>query len=274
MVLRGNSQEYICLETLEAPNYGSFSENVDGALTILWCIDGPSQMYIDGHGLNLNSNDIVFLTEFHQVRLPEIAKIRFLRFNKPFYCVLDFDNEVSCKGILFYGASDLPIIHISPKEEEIFETLWKMLIIEMRSVQGMQIEMLQAMVKRYLILCTRLYKSQNKYPEEVMTSDIIREFNYLVELHFKTRHKVSDYADLLNKSPKTLSNIFSKAEFKTPLQYINERRLLEARRLLHLRDIQVQEVAYEIGFDDIQSFSRFFRNHTGISPSKYKQNIS
>jgi AraC-like DNA-binding protein len=118
-----------------------------------------------------------------------------------------------------------------------------------------------------------LFKTQEHYPDEKIESDIIRQFNFLVEQHFKTKHSVAQYAELLNKSSKTLSNIFSKISSKTPLQYIQERKMLEARRLLRYSDLQIQEVAYEIGYDDIQTFSRFFKKQEGVSPSEFKSNI-
>jgi AraC-like DNA-binding protein len=49
--------------------------------------------------------------------------------------------------------------------------------------------------------------------------DIVREYN-LVESNFKTKHQVADYAEMLNKSPKTLSNLFKKYNEKSPLQVI------------------------------------------------------
>jgi len=93
----------------------------------------------------------------------------------------------------------------------------------------------------------------------------------LVEQHFKTKHTVAEYAELLYKSPKTLSNIFLKMGSKTPLQYIQERKLLEAKRRLRYSNMQIQEIAYEIGYEDIQAFSRFFKKKVGISPSKFKE---
>ena len=98
------------------------------------------------------------------------------------------------------------------------------------------------------------------------------DHNFQVEQHFKTKHTVAEYAGLLNKSPKTISNIFSKFGSKSPLQYIQERKMLEARRLLRYSDMQIQEIAYEIGYDDIQAFSRFFKKQEGISPSVFKAN--
>jgi len=75
---------------------------------------------------------------------------------------------------------------------------------------------------------------------------------------------------LLNKSPKTLSNVFSKIGQKTPLQYINDRKMLEARRLLKYTDKSVKEITYELGYEDVQTFSRFFKKQEGISPTYFR----
>lgn len=99
----------------------------------------------------------------------------------------------------------------------------------------------------------------------------MREFNFLVESHFKTRHTVADYAELLHRSPKTISNIFARISPKTPLQIINERKMLEARRLLQYTDQPVSEIAYGIGYDDVQSFSRFFKSQEGMSPTAFRE---
>ena len=273
MKFLGNTDEYLQLKTLEKQDCDVFNDVIESSLTILWFQSGSNKIIIDGKVHTFRKNQIVFLTEFHKVSVKHIKETRFIRFNRPFYCILDHDTEVGCKGILFFGASQLPVIQIPDNEIEQFETLWKMFSIEMQSNDNLQIDMLQMMLKRYLILCTRLFKAQEHYPDKKIESDIIREFNFLVEENFKTKHSVADYAALLNKSPKTLSNIFSKIGSKTPLQYIHERKMLEARRLLRYSELQIQEIAYEIGYEDIQTFSRFFKKQEGVSPSNFKEKV-
>ncbi len=268
----GNTNEYLHLATVTNENRNVLKETIESSLTILWFDSGHTELVIDGKQQAFAKNQVVFLTEFHKIALKNIRRIKFLRFNRPFYCIVDHDAEVGCKGILFFGASQLPIIHIPEKALEKFETLWKMFTIEMLSNDNLQIDMLQMMLKRYLILCARLYKTQASYPDEKVNSDLIKEFNFQVEQHFRTKHTVAEYASLLNKSPKTISNIFSKFGSKSPMQYIQERKMLEARRLLRYSDMQIQEIAYEIGYDDIQAFSRFFKKQEGISPSVFKAN--
>lgn len=267
----GSTNEYLQLVKVDQHNCHILKETIENGLTILWFEKGNNHLFIDGKRVDFEKNQIVFLTEFHQVKIGRVEDVRLLRFNKPFYCILDHDNEVGCKGILFFGASQLPIITIPKEELEKFEIVWKMFSLEMESNDNLQIEMLQMMLKRYLILCTRLFKLQKHSDVKAFDSDLIRAFNFLVEQHFKTKHTVAEYADLLHKSPKTLSNIFSKIGKKTPLKFIQERKMLEARRLLKYSDLQIQEVAYELGYEDVQAFSRFFKNQEGRSPSKFKE---
>ncbi|NNG10738.1 MAG: helix-turn-helix domain-containing protein [Arenibacter sp.] len=270
MKFTGNTQEYLYLKTIDSGNCDVLKEHIESSLSILWFQEEKNVLLIDGKEETFSKGQIVFLTEFHRIVPKRIGKIRFLRFNRPFYCILDHDSEVGCKGVLFFGASQLPVIRITEDDYKKFEILWEMFVMEMQSNDNLQISMLQMMLKRYLILCARLYKSQENYPRERSETDLIREFNFLVEQHFRTKHKVVDYAEILHKSPKTISNIFSRMNTKSPLKFIHERIMLEARRQLYYTDGSVKEIAYELGFEDIQSFSRFFKKHEGISPSEYK----
>jgi hypothetical protein len=94
-------------------------------------------------------------------------------------------------------------ITIPDEELEKFEILWKMFAIEMESKDDLQNDMLLMMLKRLLILCTRIYKEQTELTTfDKSQLDIVREYNYLVESNFKTKHQVADYAEMLNKSPK------------------------------------------------------------------------
>ncbi len=212
------------------------------------------------------------LTEFHRVEADHFEKIRLIRFNRPFYCIKDHDDEVSCKGLLFYTAMQPPVITIPKSETEKFEILWEMFLIEMGTADNLQFEMLQMMLKRFIILCTRIYKAERPLLNvKANTWDIIREFNFLVEIHFREKHSVAAYASLLNKSPKTLSNYFLREGTESPLQIIQERIMLEARRLLRYSDKSVKEIAYEIGYEDVQAFSRAFRQKEGIYPSSFRE---
>lgn len=271
MKFTGNTNEYLNLCQIDQSTGSILEETVENSLTVLWFKSDSNSLIIDQKEESFSKDQIVFLTEFHRVQLTNIGEVRFLRFNRPFYCILDHDEEVGCKGALFFGAARLPIVSIQKDKLEKLEILWQMFILEMESKDTLQIEMLQMMLKRYLILCVRMYKEQENYPQIDTEAELVRNYNFLVEQHFRTTHKVAEYAELLHKSPKTLANTFLKMGFKSPLQYIKDRIILEARRQLAYSDKNISEIAVEIGFEDIQSFSRFFKAREGISASEYRE---
>ncbi|GLR18989.1 AraC family transcriptional regulator [Portibacter lacus] len=272
MVYTGRTGEYFELRNINRENDYHLKEIKPDTLRMLWFTSPNSILIIDGIPYEFKENEIVFLTQFHNVEYGNVDAVKMLRFNRPFYCILDHDSEVGCKGVLYYGAAKLPIIQVSGVELEILNTVWKMSILEFEMKDNLQQEMLQMMLKRILILCTRIYMKQ--YEDDLLSSkqhDLIRDFNFLVETNFKTKHAVADYATLLHKSPKTISNVFKKNGEKSPLKFIQERIMLEARRLIFYTEKQISEIAYELGFSDIQSFSRFFKKHEDISPSEFRE---
>lgn len=273
MHLKGPTDEYFELRVLDDNDCEVIKEPIESSLSILWFQDDQSELKIDGKSKRFYKNEILFLTEFHKIEINRIGVIQFIRFNRSFFCIINHDSEIGCKGVLFFGSSNMPVIKIPKSDLRKFESFWKMFLLESEEQDSFQIEMIHTMLKRYVILCTRIYKDQNNLIHEEETS-LIREFNFLVEQHFRDKHKVADYASLLNRSPKTLSNIFQKHSSKSPLQFIQNRKILESKRLLGYSDLQVQEIGYQIGYDDIQSFSRFFKKQTGHSPISYRMNVS
>lgn len=271
MIFNGNANEYLMLSEIDVTSSYLLKQNIETGLTIIWNVGGDADFKIDEVDYKIKSGQIFFLTEFHELEPLQFDCLRLVRFNRGFYCIIDHDSDVGCKGMLFFGASKVPLITIPIEEMEKFEILWKMFRMEMVSRDKLQVEMLQMMLKRLLILSVRIYKEQNQDLEIApFRLDIIREFNFLVETYFKDHHDVAFYASELNKSPKTISNLFLKYKNKSPLQVIQDRIMLEARRLLHNSDKPVKEIAYALGYEDIQTFSRFFKTKEKISPIKYR----
>lgn len=271
MKFTGQNSESIEIVDMDKSNSNILNESKQSELSLIWFKTDNNKINIDTVDYIFNKNEIVSLTEFHTIRVEDLVGATLLKWNRSFYCVVDHDSEVGCKGILYYGASTVPIIHLDEKDIDILTTLFKMLNIEMESRDNLQLEMLQMMLKRLLILCTRIYKDQNIVSKlRTQSIDTIREYNYLVEQHFRTKHTVKEYAALLFKSPKTLSNQFKKYGDITPQQFIQNRIMLEARRSLTYTEKSISEIGFELGFSDIQAFSRFFSNQEGCSPQNFR----
>ncbi|MBU2995759.1 helix-turn-helix domain-containing protein [Cellulophaga baltica] len=236
----------------------------------------PVSIVIDDATVTLLPNQIVTTTYLNHVSFAETKlPVTSFLFNREFYCIADHDTEVSCNGILFFGTQALPIITIPEAQEKKFETLYEIFQDEFDTSDKIQGDMLQMLLKRLIIICTRLAKDQLILKEfDNDQIEVIRKFNVLVDTHYKTKRKVAEYAALLFKSPKTLSNLFAKYNQKSPQQIILERLALEAKRLMRFTNKQNQEIAFELGFNDAAHFSSFFKKMTNTSPTKYRENKS
>jgi AraC-like DNA-binding protein len=90
-----------------------------------------------------------------------------------------------------------------------------------------------------------------------------------LELRFRELHRAADYAELLGCSVRTLSRAAQDATGQGVRELINERRLLEARRLLGGARWDARTVAAHLGFTDPANFGRFFRDRTGLTPAAF-----
>lgn len=99
----------------------------------------------------------------------------------------------------------------------------------------------------------------------------VARFRALVEEHFRASLTLQAYADELQISPKRLRIACTKVTGSAPAQLIQERRLIEARRLLLYTTNTITEVAYHLGFCDPAYFSRAFRSRFGKSPREMRR---
>lgn len=240
---------------------------------ILWLQNGSLSIEVDEVPMVLGADDVIALTPFQHIDVKQInGEYITLLFNSNFYCIYGHDNEVSCNGLLFHGSSEVLRLKLSPDEALILGQIVTNLEREYSNSDSLQEEMLRILLKRFIIICTRIArKTLNITPERERSFDIVRQFHVLVDNHFRKKKQVREYADMLNRSPKTLSNIFSACGQPSPLTVIHERMEAEAKRLLLYTPKSAKEVADILGFEDLATFSRFFRQHTGQSISEYRK---
>ena len=244
-----------------------------GLYKIIWCIEHPITIKIDGYALDLDVDQITFCTPVNVLEIVDNTRgIISLVFNREFYCIRDHDEEVSCNGFLFFGSSHLPVILLTDDHKKSFSAMLHLFAEEFKIEDQIQGEMLRTLLKRMLILSRRILKNEIAQPDlPDIHLNLIRRYNVLVEKFFREKHTVSDYALMLNKSPKTLTNYFGKYNNQTPLQVINQRILLEAKRLFLFSDKTSQEIAYELGFKEAGHFSKFFKKNEGCNPTEFKK---
>ena len=99
------------------------------------------------------------------------------------------------------------------------------------------------------------------------------EFRKLVEENYAREHTVKDYARRMNVTTKTLTLYVKECSSSTPLELINSRIILEAKRLLRYSVLSVKEIAFRLGFDDPSYFVKFFKRNVKQSPADFRESF-
>ncbi|MCD8136020.1 MAG: helix-turn-helix domain-containing protein [Parabacteroides gordonii] len=239
----------------------------------IWVVSGQLELDVDHQAVVLNAGQLLTLSHLHHLEFVWVDGSYFaLMFNSNFYCIYGNDHEVSCNGLLFHGSSHVVVFDLSDQERRKIETLTGIMREEFESRDHLQDEMLRVLLKRFIILCTRVAENrQGVRKENGMQFETIRKFYVLVDTHFKEKKQVQEYADMLNKSPKTLANLLSTYQQPSAIRVIHNRVQAEAERLLLYTSKSFKEIALLLGFEDQATFSRFFKNATGLSSTEYRK---
>lgn len=237
----------------------------------------------EGLRLNIDFNDyhttaptLFFISnnQFVQFFDLEQGEGYFVYYNRDFYCVQIHDDEVACDGLLFNNIYQMPKTVLNFKEDIIIRTILEQMLEEFEIGASTQEEMLRIYLKQIIIRATRIWKEQqlgemaNQPNHEV---EFFREFSRLVEIHYRYKHLVADYADLLGVAPKTLTHKFKKYELPSPNDVIKQRILLEAKRLLIHTSLSAKEIAYDLGYEDPAYFNRLFSKKIGDAPNVFRK---
>ncbi|GGV25670.1 transcriptional regulator [Streptomyces longisporoflavus] len=127
-------------------------------------------------------------------------------------------------------------------------------------------------VVRHLVsvLLLRLAAVRGAAPPPGPVSEVFRRFHDAVERDHAVTRRVEDYAAALGYSPRTLSRATRAVTGAGAKKFIDERVLLEAKRLLQHSSLPAKEVAGSLGFADASDFTKFFRLRTGTTPAAFR----
>lgn len=124
-------------------------------------------------------------------------------------------------------------------------------------------------------LCYEVSSIFNKHqplerPKKTRKEEIFEMFLNEVIQNFKTNRNVAFYAEKLRLTPKHLSSTIKEATGKPAGEWIDSYVILEAKALLKTPNKTIQQIADELNFANQSFFGKYFKQHTGMSPSQYK----
>lgn len=249
----------------------SFKQPLVSEFYNIFLLEGSGTISIDFVDYTYSGKIALFTSPYQHITIVSDTSqpVRQLAFHGDFYCIEYHKQEVACNGLLFNNIYKQPFIPLPDNE---LYAIFDKILHETALNQPYSEPILRTYLQLILAIGSRI-KRQQQDLVTTLPPQPIEQFRELLELHFINHRNTDFYAAELAMAPATFAKKCKKYFGKSPLQLLQERVVLEAKKQLHLTHKSVKEVAAALNFSDEHYFSRFFKNHTGVSPTGFRVKV-
>jgi AraC family transcriptional regulator, transcriptional activator of pobA len=269
-------------EYLRVHQANAMKPHIHSFYQIIWFKSGTGKHFVDFKEYDVFENAIFFIAK-NQVHYFDNSidyNGVLFHFNESFLVQKDSEMDFMLKCDLFNNPYQQPSCCIGRDIEHILDEYIRQIKTELQSKDTFaEEELLRIYLKAFLIqVQRRKNKFEGRNGQYSPALDEKREqlmiFVNLLEQDYIKGMAVTEYAQRLHISTRTLSDLTKQLLNKTPSQMIMERIILEAQRLLLHSHLNVSQIGYRLGFDDPSYFVKYFKKHTKISPMDFRNSIA
>tara|TARA_R110001592_G_scaffold58212_3_gene176598 strand:+ start:1101 stop:2012 length:912 start_codon:yes stop_codon:yes gene_type:complete len=199
-----------------------------------------------------------------------------INFHEDFLKGTELAQQIKKYGFFSYSVNEA--LHLSPKEEKQIESIVENIEIEYHNNQDeFSKEIIISQLSTLFKYANRFYERQFLNRKE-LSNNLLERFNLQLSEYFelgllqeKGIPNIEQIANKMSVSQRYLSDTLKKETGKTTTEHLHLRLIDEAKNILLKPNKSISEVAYELGFEYPQYFSRLFKKKEGISPSEYRE---
>lgn len=194
-------------------------------------------------------------------------------FTEDFFCKTETDIKFLRSSILFNDLDDHPTIKLNKSDFEKYINICNSITEELGlPADNSQHILLKNLLHNFLLLAEREKRKQG-FTEIKKGADLDYTllFRDLLEQNYTQLKSVNDYANLIFISEKRLGQATTKILGKSPKEIINDRILLEAKRLLVHTNLSIKEIGQDLGYEDPAYFVRYFKKNTDTTPVEFRE---
>jgi AraC-like DNA-binding protein len=244
---------------------------------ILWVESGMKKHFVDFQTIDLEPFTLVFINKdaVHHFDDTESIKGMGIVFLESFFCSSEHDAQFLHTCICFNNFRTVSRLNVQgdcPGLKEIFEMMFKAFKLPPETHHAAY---LRNLLHNFLILSERLLRQQPGF--EPLSGGIdmtyTLAFRNLLNENFKTQKTVGFYASALSLTENRFYHATHQVLGKPPKQLINDRLVLEAKRLLVNSSKPVKEISFELGFGEPTNFNQFFKKNAGVTPKEWRNAV-
>lgn len=131
-------------------------------------------------------------------------------------------------------------------------------------------ELLRNYLKIILIRLEQNKRSLSRTQNDSVLNLTMR-FKEALDNNISYKTKVSDICEILGINSKKLNGALKLTSSKSAKEYLDERVVLEIKRLLSYSELSIKEIAYGVGFGDATNLTKYFKKHTSLLPQKFRE---
>ncbi len=234
--------------------------------------DGQGELILDNHVYVIQKNRVICSSpmQIRQWKIKSMPKGLVLIFEDEFLSTFFNDSDFVKKLNFFHTIMTEPILSLSDSENSYLENLLLSIEKEILHLSNRNKHILRALLYQTLAWLDSVYTKQDNPDTKTVNNNFILQFKNLVDDFYDREHSVNFYAEKLNISPGYLNDLVKKDIKVSAKQFIQNRIILEAKRLLRYSSLSISEIAWKLNFNDDSYFMRAFKNKTGFTPGFYR----
>ena len=235
---------------------------------------GGGQHDIDFATFPIHDYSLHFVTpgQVHQVRRLPGSGGGVMLFTPDFYSLSLRNHDIVNTPPFLTGNHPCPVLSLGDEAGMEVMLLIGLMRDEFRSAAAHRQEVIRSYLNIVLLKARRIFEQQANIAATTIAAEkqMIRSLRLLVDSHFHAVHSAGAYAQMLNVTLNHLNSTTKELTGHTVSGLIQERIMLEAKRLLVHSSLSVKEIAYHLGFDDPSYFTRFVRQRQMLAPAEFR----
>jgi AraC-like DNA-binding protein len=242
---------------------------------LVFFTEGSGSHSIDFIDFPVEPGQIYFMTpgQVHEWNFKKSPEGYIINFSENYISTLVMNARYLDQFVFFSGNATEQVIDIPKRERPELTGLLESILQEENSGAELKDDMIRTAMIRLFIRVNRLVTPSVKAPAANYNSVLLKNFQKLIDLHFREKKLTRDYAAMLFVTPNHLNALSKHVTGKPAGELIRDRVILEARRLLVNAGTTIAEVASELEFEDNSYFSKFFKKYTGQTPEAFRKSI-
>lgn len=242
--------------------------------TVLFVDSCAGTVEIDNHKIHFNCPKVIIIQPncISKINLSPDTKGNIIAFTETFFS-LRYNNN-SLNDFSFFKNDAKPYMVLNTGQKAHLLTFFELFEYEYNAILKDKTKVLRSYLNILLVQLERIYSPQANTKTHNSKNEKVKEFEKLVEHHFKTNKMPSFYAEKLYVTANYLNKICKNEAGKTAGDMIRKRITIEAQRLLHYTNLSINEIAHDLGFDNVSYFITFFKKQTLVTPEQFRKNAS